>query len=362
MGRAFARFLATVVLVSSAAGSLRATGPANFMLSTSVDGQLIEGQPLTWTDHQMLLYGRDGMLYEFHPKKAKKSKKIGTGFRSYSIEEMRTRLSEEWSGWLEVTTTAHFVVAHPRGQWQAWAHRLESLYRSFTRYMQVRGFPIKAPRVPLVAIVFRNQSEYYRFAEQSGKPLQPGTLGHYDSLTNRIFLFDSSDPHGNDDWSLNAETIIHEATHQSAYNTGVHRRFAEQPRWLVEGLAMMFEAKGVWDRRSVYDRSDRINRGRLRDFRAYQHVRSTRAIAELVASDQEFERRAIQAYAEAWTLNFFLCETRPQEYSRYLSRVASRTAFSTYSARERVEDFTAEFGSDFDLLESQLQRFVEELQ
>ena len=41
-----------------------------------------------------------------------------------------------------------------------------------------------------------------------------------------------------------SDTIIHEATHQTAYNVGVHARFADQPRWLVEGLAMMFEAEG----------------------------------------------------------------------------------------------------------------------
>ena len=145
---------------------------------------------------------------------------------------MKALLREEFDNRFSISTTQHFVVVHPRGQWSAWSDRLESLYRSFTHYMQVRGFRLSRPKYPLVAVVFRNQGDYYAHARAGGTPLQPGTLGHYDPASNRVFLFDA----GSKDWSANAETIIHEATHQSAFNVGVHRRFAEQPRWLVEGL------------------------------------------------------------------------------------------------------------------------------
>ena len=194
----------------------------------------------------------------------------------------------------------------------------------------------------------------------TARNLQPGTLGHYDPKSNRIFLFDATSGNG-EDWSANADTIIHEATHQTAYNVGVHRRFAEQPRWLVEGLAMMFEARGVWDARSSFGRDDRINAGRLYDFRNGLEQRSSSTIRQLVASDQLFRTSARQAYAEAWTLSFFLSETRPTEYSNYLARVAARKAFSKYSARARLADFVKAFGSDLEMLDAQLKRFVEEL-
>ena len=82
--------------------------------------------------------------------------------------------------------------------------------------------------------------------------MQPGTLGHYDPASNRVFLFDATKDAGYD-WSENADTIIHEATHQTAYNVGVHKRFIAAPRWMVEGLATMFEARGVWN--AQYDRT-----------------------------------------------------------------------------------------------------------
>lgn len=330
------------------------------MMLTQVKGEQIEGQPLLWDDGRMVLLARDGQLHEFHPQAAQKSRKTGAGFRAYSADEMRSRLQKEFGESFVVTNTQHFVVVHPRGEWSAWAERLESLYRSFTHSMQVRGFKIREPRVPLVAIVFLNQSEYYRHAASSGNPLAPGTLGHYDPRSNRIFLFDAASTSG-EDWSVNAETIIHEATHQTAYNVGVHQRFAKQPRWLVEGLAMMFEARGVWDSRSTYTQADRINYGRLYDFRHYHASRPSGMIKSLVATDQLFRTNGGFAYAESWALSFFLCETQPQQYTRYLATVAARPQFEDYSAPERVADFTRVFGDDFELLEAQLWRFVEEL-
>ncbi len=348
-------------MVAAFPGIVAGGGPAEFMMTASVNGRVLEGQPLAWTKQQMLLLGRDGELYEFAPDAAKNSRKTGVGFRGYSIAEMQNRLRDEFQGQMEVSTTNHFVVAHPRGKWDAWPARLESLYRSFTHYMQVRGFSVRRAQVPLVAVVFRNGTDYYRYAAASGSPVPAGTLGHYSPKSNRVFLFDAGGASNDSDWSANAETIIHEATHQTAFNVGVHRRFAEQPRWLVEGLAMMFEARGVWDARSTYTRSDRINRGRLRDFRASLETRPENVLVNLLATDQLFRTQPAFAYAEAWALTFFLAETRPQQYSRYLARVGSRKAFTDYPARDRLADFMAVFGKDLELLDSQLRRFVEQL-
>jgi len=339
---------------------LQAAGPAKFMMLTHVGGRSIEGQPIAWDDRTMFLFGRDGQLHQFANSAAKKSRKTESAFRGYSSGEMSELLRKEFGKEFKITTTNHFVVVHPHGEWHAWADRLESLFRSFTHSMRVRGFPVRAPKVPLVAVVFRTQSEYYRYAAANGDPLKPGTLGHYDPVTNRIFLFNAGHATG-EDWSVSAETIIHEATHQTAHNVGVHRRFADQPRWLVEGLAMMFEARGVWDARAIYTQSDRINRDRLNAFRYYQPQLSSGGIGALVQSDQQFRTNTGFAYAEAWALSFYLYETRPQEYSRYLGKVAARPMFQEYPARQRLADFMGIFGSDLQLLDAQLERFVAEL-
>jgi hypothetical protein len=213
----------------------------------------------------------------------------------------------------------------------------------------------------LVAVVFRDQTEFFQHASAGGTPLHPNTLGHYDPTSNRVFLFDVTAGKNKADWSENAITIIHEATHQTAFNVGVHRRFAAQPRWLVEGLATMFEAPGVWSARYDQTQADRINRGRLDGFHKYvAGHRQPGSLAMLLTSDDAFRSDPDGAYAEAWALSFYLCETQPKLYAAYLEKTAQRPAFSEYPAAERMADFQAIFGSDMKMFEAKFLRFMQD--
>ena len=100
---------------------------------------------------------------------------------------------------------------------------------------------------------------------------------------------------------------------------------------------------------------------RLDDFRHYLPQRPDGVIVALVTSDGLFRVSPGFAYAEAWSLSFFLCETRPQDYCRYLEIVAARKAFRKYPARQRLTDFTRCFGNDVELLDAQLKRFMAKL-
>ena len=334
---------------------------AEFMFRARVDGRMIEGRPLAWSDTQMLLLGRDGMLHEFNPKKAKEARKTSPRFFSYTASEMRNELQREFGSKFDISSTTHYLVVHPSGERDVWAQRFENLFRSFNHYFRLRGFAPEEPKFPLVAVVFRNQAEYFAHARKGGQAMKPGTLGHYEPGSNRVYLFDSTGGSDNGDWSLNAETIIHEATHQSAYNVGIHNRFATCPRWLVEGLATMFEARGVWDSRSYQTQSDRVNRERLRDFRAYAKRRPEGSLTSVIASDDLFEIDTLAAYAEAWALSFYLCETRPRLYAQYLERTGGRQNFADYSAAQRLADFKAVFGQDLRLLENQFLQYMKEV-
>ena len=271
-------------------------------------------------------------------------------------------LQHEFDGRFEVSTTRHYLVVHPRGERDQWANRFEDLYNRFGHYFRVRGFALQEPQYPLVAVVFRDQAEYFRHAAASGTPMHPNTLGHYDPTSNRVFLFDETAGKSKADWSENAVTIIHEATHQTAFNVGVHRRFAAEPRWLVEGLATMFEAPGVWSARYDHTQADRVNRGRLDGFRRYvAGRRQPGSLAMLLTTDDAFRSDPDGAYAEAWALSFYLCETQPQLYAAYLEKTAERPAFSDYPAGERMADFQAIFGSDLKLFEAKFLRYMQEV-
>lgn len=333
---------------------------AEFMFSAKVAGKTLEGMPLAWNDSTMTLLGRDGYLHEFAPSQAKGGKKTSPRFKGYSSEEMRQRLYEELGDDFEINSSAHYLVAHPRGENNVWIKRFEELYRSFGAYFRVRGFQVDDPPYPLVAVVFGSRGEYNRYVQKNSPGAPTGALGHYEPRSNRVYLFDQSNDFS-DHWADTASTVIHEATHQTAYNVGLHTRFAPGPRWVSEGLATMFEARGVHSSRSQDRQTDRINYERLRDYRqTVESNDSLGSLANYLSSDQLFQRTAIPAYAQAWALTFFLSETRPQEYADYLSRLAVRPNFEAYSAAERVVDFQRSFG-DIEPLERHFKRFMKEL-
>lgn len=334
---------------------------ADFMFQADFAGQLLEGQALKWSDTQMLFLARDGSLHHVDPRDAKSARRTAPVFRGYSPSEMRSLLYSEFGNRMTVTSTGHYLVVHRNGESDAWAQRFEQLYRSFQNYFRVRGFRLSRPQFPLVAVIFSSEREYAQYVRESGETLQPNTLGHYDPATNRVLMYDrvtTSDR----DWGTTANTIVHEATHQTAYNVGIHSRAAENPTWVVEGLATMFEARGVYQSEASDTVRQRINHGRLDDFRYYHDGRKHKnVIAQLVASDKAFDKSTERAYADAWALTFFLSETRPREYEQYLQLIAARKPLASYWTEDRLRDFQTVFGSDFAVLENNFFAWMSQL-
>ncbi|NQU26401.1 MAG: DUF1570 domain-containing protein [Candidatus Nealsonbacteria bacterium] len=331
----------------------------DWMLRLTLDGEKIEGKPLSWNESMVYLLGRDGRLWGFHPKDAVDFQKSSNRFRSYSPSELRARLLRELGNAYEVSGTTHYLVAHPRGQRDRWAQRFEDLYRSFTHYFSVRGFKPKRPPFLQVGIVCKDRRDFHRFSAQQGMPAPAGVAGYYGVASNRIMLFDAGASSNSARWQENASTVIHEATHQTAFNAGVHSRYTPPPVWVAEGLATMFEAPGVYDSRHHSAETDRVNPRRLAEFRALAKSNTdAKVLPELISSDGMFRRNAHSAYGLSWALTFYLVETQPRKYSKYLTLTASRPPFSDYSAAERLDDFTSVFGTNWVMLYARLGRFV----
>ncbi len=338
----------------SLTGSLSAAEP---LLQFDLPGRTVQGLPLAWSEQTIFLLARDGQLIEFPPAQATNPAQLSPTFTSFSQAEIRGQLLREFGPGYEVSGAGHYLVVHPAAARDRWAPRFEELYRSFLHYFTARGWRLAEPRFPLIAVVYPRQIEFAQQAAREGMPRVGGVLGYYSPTTNRILMYDAAGTAGYD-WTTNAETIIHEAAHQTAFNTGVHTRFGDSPRWVVEGLGTMFEARGVWQSRAYPHQIDRINRGRLQAFRAYASRRPADAIARLVSSDRVFSSDPEGAYAEAWTLTFFLIEREPKKYQQYLAKTAALANFISYPAPQRLQDFTDVFGSDLRLLDARLQRFV----
>lgn len=330
-----------------------------FTMQVEIDGRQIEGRPLAWSNNQVYLLARDGRLWDFAPNRTNKFRKTSGTFSSYSAPELRGQLEREFGPKLTVTSTGHYLVAHPKGK-EAWAARFEDLYRSIINYFSLRNLPVRSPDFPLVAVVWPTREDYVRYSASQGSPVGPNVLGYYSPTTNRVTLYDLGSQAAG--WQQNEATIIHEATHQVAFNTGLHNRFASTPRWLAEGLGTMFEAPGVWNWRNYPSVADRVNRLRLAEFRQLKaRGRQSGVFANLLGSDRMFETDPSAAYAEAWAWVFFLTETHSQKFGQYVARVAAQENFTAYPLAKRMNDFTAIFGQDLRTLERHFLNFIDEL-
>ena len=177
-------------------------------------------------------------------------------------------------------------------------------------------------------------------------------------LTGNHELSYANEPFGAVEASLK-DTLIHEATHQAAFNTGLHSRIGENPRWVVEGLATVFEAPGIRNSGASANPKLRLNRERFVWFGNFAKARrKPQSLETFLSSDDMFQTDALDAYSQAWALSFFLIETRPRPYAEYLRTIAARDPLSAYSAADRVADFKKTISKELPLLEAEFLRYI----
>lgn len=315
------------------------------------------GKLVVKNDEICWLMGRDGKLARVELDSVTDFKKVSPTFNPLSASEMRSALQKDFGKKLEVAGSQHYLVVAPRGSAQKYADLFEGVYRNFHAYFSVRKFRIPNLEFPLVAMVFPTQREFVEYCRTDGITPPPGMMGYYLRTSNRVALFET----GNDAEEL-LDTLVHEGTHQVACNTGLHSRIGENSKWIVEGLATVFEAPGIRNGTNSGSVTARINHERFAWFGNYSQTRrETQSLAKFVSDDALFMTNPLDAYSQAWALSFFLVETRPAEYARYLKRIADRDAMRPYGPDERLADFRHAFGGDLKQLEAQFLRFVNEI-
>ncbi|MGE3316299.1 MAG: DUF1570 domain-containing protein, partial [Planctomycetaceae bacterium] len=155
-------------------------------------------------------------------------------------------------------------------------------------------------------------------------------------------------------------TIVHETTHQVAFNIGLHTRVGKNPKWVVEGLASAIEVASMYDGADGDSQRDRMNPTRFVWFMNFMATRrKPHSLSEFIASDRMFLLANQDAYAESWALTFFLLETRPSKYAAYLREVAARDSMSDYPPEDRLGDFCGIFGKNLEQFEAEFLRFFE---
>ena len=320
------------------------------------------GRMIAVDQETMVLLRRNGRMTMIPRNRIEAAKSVAADFTSMTKDEIRKQLQREFGAKYQVSVTNHFLVVHPPGDPQVWAMPFEKLYIRFNNYFTSRNFNLEEPEFPMVAVILKTREEFDRFLSNYHEA-NDNILGYYSPRSNRIISYDQTGGEAKDqDWFFTVDTIVHEATHQAAFNTGLHTRFARNPTWIAEGLATMFEAPGVQNSMYHSKQRDRINFGRLVDLkRLYKKGRiNDKVIGSMISSDKIFEQSPISAYALAWGLTFYLAEKQPERYAAFLRADSAREDFLEYSSRERLEDFIRRFGRISDLA-ARMETFIDSL-
>ncbi|MEK6257911.1 MAG: DUF1570 domain-containing protein [Planctomycetota bacterium] len=331
------------------------------LIDVKIGQNQFSGRVAAANEQDCWLLQRDGRLSSFHMDDVIDFSEVEPRFRPFSSIDLRDRLKTEFGRDFEAKTTAHYIVVARRGAAERYAALFEQIYRQCHLYFVARGFRMEEPEFPLVAVVFPDQGSFAKYCRSEGATPQQGLVGFYLTTSNRVALYDrvvsgQSTEEGVDD------TVIHEATHQVAFNTGIHSRIGQNPQWVVEGLATLFEADGVRVRQVAADVSERINPERLEWFHKYRRQRRPAGSLEsFVRDDALFKRAPLDAYSQAWALTFYLVESRPVEFARYLKAIAVRDPLTRYDADSRLNDFRDAFGRDLAIIEGGMLRFHDRL-
>jgi len=263
--------------------------------------------------------------------------------------------------------TDHFFVVSDSDDdsVQALSYRLESTYQAVERFCEAMKLPIRPPPGRLPVIHFNRYSQFQRYSRAIGFE-DASAPGFYHLQNNTIAFCNLPDfpplqeisrrieqaeaqrdpsvaPEQIGEWrsqrdalveTFNRLVIQHEAAHQILFNVGVLSRDADNPDWLVEGLACQFEVSAP----------QALNQMRLADFREALGVavnavdidettlRYAFTTGRFLSLADLFTDRMFNApdehtrkfrYAQAWGLVYYLHSDHGNALAAYLRRITA---------------------------------------
>jgi hypothetical protein len=303
-----------------------------------------------------------------------------------------------------VKTTAHFAIAYD-GDAETLADfiaRVEATYRGVYRFLNLHDLDSTEPSQKLEIIFFDQPESFFKYAKRTGADVV-GAAGFYSPGTNRAAFYHALnmqrligvneqiasieallDPQNGSNpgrnrrevlmqlqrlrnerdqtiESVNQLVVQHEVAHQVLYNAGLHSRNGEQPTWLVEGLACLFETPPnkngagfatVNQYRLLNLREALAGEAAPKRVRAESYegaVRQGRLVPlrRLIGDRSMFDTGQPDIgnrYAQAWSLVHYLHHRKREAFGDYLAVLAKRPVDRAYSAATELMIFEEVFG------------------
>ncbi len=329
-------------------------------------------------DGGLLLEEPGGRIRQFAPAALIGQQLTSQPFVPHAAAALSAELKQQAGAEFQCISTDHYVICSDGNPIFAemCGRLLETVHDRFFEFFRgSHSITLRPLQGHLPVMVFSSVEDYRRFAADQHPDVDfADTPGYYSVRDNQILLTEmvSAAAELRSESAIRRKlsqsprqiaTIVHEAVHQLAFNTGLHVRLADNPLWLTEGLAVWFEpasprAKLLWSRPGQVNPVHHP---------AFQHFsrggRLHVPLEGLLSANESFagEKTVAAAYAESWALTAYLIRHHRRGYDRLLARVAARKPLIVVSAEERLTEFQDSVGRSLHEIDDALIPFVARL-
>lgn len=267
---------------------------------------------------------------------------------------------------------------------------IEKTYRSCVNYTQRLGFDAQVPSHKLLIYYFDEHPEYSGYSEKLGNgPREQSTPGVYFPLLNRSMFYNFQNQEtfkrareeaeariddlraqlrrpgvsrdqrrdigrqiaearkqatrsatvGSD---VSESIVQHEVAHQVLWNIGFHnpKNFVANPRWFVEGTAMMFEPISTGSSANF----GAVNTTRLDEYKRLLAEQRLIPVKDFISTADHFATKIDVAYPQSWALIHYLNRTKRSRIRKYVELINKRPADYSPSPQQELADFEKVFG------------------
>lgn len=289
--------------------------------------------------------------------------------------------------------TNHYSVLYNTSEKdvKSFSAAIEKTYRSCVNYTQRLGFDAHPPEKKLLIYYFEHHKDYSDFSEKLGNgPREQSTPGVYFPLLNRSMFYNFQNQesfkkaredaeakindlkaqlrqagnsverrkeigkqiaearkqatHSNSVGGDLSESIVqHEVAHQVLWNIGFHnaKGFLTNPRWFVEGTAMMFEPISTGSSSNF----GAVNAERLKEYNELVSQDRLIAVRDFISTADYFGPQIDVAYPESWALVHYLNRTKRGRLKQYVEVINKRKATYKPTPEKEIADFEKAFGT-----------------
>jgi len=321
----------------------------------------------------LLLEEQNGKLHQVPARQLLSREDARKRFVPFTSTELAADLLQQVPAGFEVTETEHYVVcSNSAPEYVEFCGKLlEAVFDQYFRFMVELKVEVTEPSFRLPIVIFASSSEFQTFSARQHPEISfADTPGYYSVTDNQTLLLDLTGDRSIRsastirkrlaDKPLQVATVVHEAVHQLAFNSGLQVRMADNPLWLSEGLAMYFETTSarstlLWNRPGLVN--PRHQPGFMKLLEANQ---VSGGMNTLIESDSAFLNAAEMpaAYAKAWALTHYLMREEKTGMQKFLHNMTQRKPMVGLTAEERTQEFLTAFGKLPDEMEQELVSYI----